>query len=104
LEHEGNSIFWYSIVYFKEEHSGLPTVLRSSGYRFFFFSNEGFEPAHVHVEQGGKYAKFGLGPVVLLRSVGFGSSELNRLRKMVEDHATFFKEKWDEHFGGKERA
>ncbi|MCK4624971.1 MAG: DUF4160 domain-containing protein [Phycisphaerae bacterium] len=29
----------------------MPTVLRKSGYRFFFFSLEGFEPPHIHVEK-----------------------------------------------------
>jgi len=30
----------------------MPTVLRIRGYRFFFFSDESREPAHVHVESG----------------------------------------------------
>jgi hypothetical protein len=30
----------------------MPTVLRIDGYRFFFFSNEGNEPVHIHVESG----------------------------------------------------
>jgi hypothetical protein len=30
----------------------VPTVLRVSGFRFFFYSMEGDEPAHIHVEQG----------------------------------------------------
>jgi hypothetical protein len=30
----------------------MPTVLVVEGFRFFFFSNEGFEPAHIHVEKG----------------------------------------------------
>lgn len=30
----------------------MPTVLRVDGYRFFFYSNEGNEPPHIHVESG----------------------------------------------------
>jgi hypothetical protein len=30
----------------------MPTVLRVKGYRFFFFSNEGAEPPHIHIEYG----------------------------------------------------
>ncbi len=30
----------------------MPTVLLINGYRFFFFSNEGNEPRHIHVEKG----------------------------------------------------
>ena len=82
----------------------MPTVLRSGGYRFFFFSNEGSESPHIHVEHGENYAKFGLGPVRLLRSVGFNSSELNELRGIIEGRERLFKEKWHEHFGGKKRS
>ena len=35
----------------------MPEVLRVRGYRFFFFSREGHEPRHVHVEQAERYAK-----------------------------------------------
>jgi len=30
----------------------MPTALRVDDYRFFFFSNEGNEPVHIHVESG----------------------------------------------------
>jgi hypothetical protein len=29
----------------------MPTILRKDGFRFFFFSREGTEPPHIHVEQ-----------------------------------------------------
>lgn len=48
--------------------SGMPTVLRVAGYRFFFFSNERREPAHIHVERAEAYAKFWLTPVSLAGS------------------------------------
>ena len=38
----------------------MPTVLRVDGYRFYFFSREGQEPPHIHVEQAERYAKFWL--------------------------------------------
>ncbi|WP_439481025.1 DUF4160 domain-containing protein [Cyclobacterium plantarum] len=41
----------------------MPTVLRIGPYRFFFFSNEGNEPPHIHVESGEGHAKFWLEPV-----------------------------------------
>jgi hypothetical protein len=36
------------------EDERVPTVLRVGPYRFFFYSNEGTEPPHVHVEAAGK--------------------------------------------------
>ncbi|MGI8565924.1 MAG: DUF4160 domain-containing protein [Pyrinomonadaceae bacterium] len=43
----------------------MPVALRVKGYRFFFFSLEGHESPHVHVEQAERYAKFWLNPVSL---------------------------------------
>ena len=38
----------------------MPTVLRWNGYRFYFFSNEGSEPPHIHVDKAGHTAKYWL--------------------------------------------
>ena len=35
----------------------MPTLLRWKGYRFFFYSADGWEPPHVHVAKDGKEAK-----------------------------------------------
>ena len=49
----------------------MPTVLRVSGARFFFYSLEGTEPPHIQVEQGDAVAKFWLDPVDHANSRGF---------------------------------
>jgi hypothetical protein len=46
----------------------MPTALKLMGFRFFFFSGEGLEPPHIHVEHGDKVAKFWLNPVELAES------------------------------------
>jgi hypothetical protein len=76
----------------------VPTILRIDGYRFFFFSNEGFEPPHAHVESAERYAKFWLRPVRLAHSKGFSASELNSLSSLVQANESFFLEKWNEYF------
>lgn len=76
----------------------MPTVLKLKGFRFFFFSMEGTEPAHIHVEHGDKVAKYWLTPVNLASSHGFRSHELRALRKMVDEHKNLFLEKWHEFF------
>lgn len=43
----------------------MPTVLRVGRYRFFFFSNEGSEPTHIHVKADADEAKFWLDPIRL---------------------------------------
>ena len=76
----------------------MPTVLRVGGFRFFFFSNEGNEPPHIHVEKAECYAKFWLVPVKLARSKGFWHRERTRLRKLVERNQALFMERWHEFF------
>jgi len=77
----------------------MPTILLTGGYRFFFFSNEGSEPRHVHVESGQGYAKLLLDPVEVLVSMGYNGSELTALRQLVKENAGLFKESWDAYFG-----
>ncbi len=76
----------------------MPTILRWRGCRFFFFSNEGSEPPHIHVESGDDYAKFWLEPVELDRSLGFNTALLRRLHWIVEENQSLFLERWHEHF------
>lgn len=38
---------------------------------FFFYSNEGSEPPHIHVQTAEKYAKFWLVPIQLADSFGY---------------------------------
>jgi len=77
----------------------MPTVLKVGKFRFFFFSNEGNEPMHIHVESDDKYAKFWLEPVQLAKSVGHSAKELNEIKKLVLDNVNVFKERWYEQFG-----
>jgi hypothetical protein len=76
----------------------MPTILQVSGFRFFFYSMEGSEPPHVHVEHGDKVAKFWLQPVSLAESHGFRTHEVNRLRALVIEHRLSFLESWNAHF------
>jgi hypothetical protein len=76
----------------------MPVALRVKGYRFFFFSLEGNEPPHIHVEQAEKFAKFWLNPVALVKSRGFRSGELSEILRIIEENRGALLEKWDEHF------
>lgn len=77
----------------------MPTVLSVEGYRFFFFSNEGTEPPHIHLERGDGYAKFWLEPVDIAEAKGLKNAELKRARLLVNQYRIQFLEKWHEHFG-----
>ena len=75
----------------------MPTVLRIKGYRFFFFSREGQEPPHIHVDAAERFAKFWLRPVSLARSRGFRSGELTEIGQLVAEHRDFLEERFNEH-------
>jgi hypothetical protein len=77
----------------------MPTVMNVSGYRFFFYSLEGAEPPHIHVERDRYAAKFWLNPVQFAGSRGFRSHELNRIRALVIEHRATFMEARHDHFG-----
>lgn len=77
----------------------MPTVLRISGYRFFFYSNENEEPRHIHVQRERMLAKFWLQPVALASSSGFAAHELKKLVGLVAEHQETFVEAWNEFFG-----
>ena len=77
----------------------MPTILRIGPHRFFFYSNEGNEPMHIHVESGNATAKFWLDPKVELgMSKGYNSKDLSFLIRVVREHEGLFKEKWNEFF------
>jgi hypothetical protein len=76
----------------------MPTVRRIGSVRFFFYSNEGVEPPHIHVEKGNALAKFWLDPVSLASSSRFRGHELRRLKRMVEKHRAELLEAWREFF------
>jgi hypothetical protein len=77
----------------------MPTVLLADGFRFFFFSNEGLEPPHIHVDKGDGLAKLWLSPPRFAYSEGFNPAEARRVRALVTKHEADFLRRWNEHFG-----
>lgn len=77
----------------------MPTVMRVGPYRFFFYSNEGNEPPHIHVAASGNECKFWLSPVALASNRGFSSRELNDIEAIVRAHAATMIGAWNAYFG-----
>jgi hypothetical protein len=77
----------------------MPTVLRIGPYRFFFYSNEGDEAAHVHIQRDRSLAKFWLAPVSLAASCGFRAHELRSLARLTADNQKPLMEAWNGFFG-----
>lgn len=76
----------------------MPAIVRIGPYRFFFFSNEGVEPPHVHVQRERSLAKFWLRPVALASASGFAAHEIRGLHRRVEMNRDDFEEAWHEFF------
>lgn len=76
----------------------MPTVARIGGFRFFFYSNEGGEPPHVHAQLEQKIAKFWLEPVALAATGRFSAFELRSIERIVVDNQVRFLEAWNEFF------
>lgn len=88
------SCYFCNLIFF----AGMPTILRLLGFRFFFYSNEGSEPPHVHIEKGDAEGKYWLEPVEEEYMDGFTKSEEKQVKKIIEEQQQNFKNDWDEHF------
>jgi hypothetical protein len=73
--------------------------MRIGPFRFFFYSADGVEPPHIHVEREAAIAKYWLSPVRLAKSGRFGSRELREVERMIVEHEPRLLEAWNEHFG-----
>lgn len=76
----------------------MPAVKFVGPYRLFFYSADGAEPVHIHVEREDKIAKYWLRPVRLACGGGYSGKELIRIQKIVEDEEEDLIEAWNEYF------
>ena len=76
-----------------------PTVLRTRGYRFYFFSRE--EPRmHIHVSGADGEAKFWLAPnLELAYNHNLKPRDLRAIEAIISEHFEEFVDAWRHHFG-----
>ena len=74
----------------------MPTVLRIGSYRFHFYSDEGKEPVHIHVETPDGECKFWLQPVRLAKNRGVSPISIRKIEKLVFENQLLFIEKYHE--------
>ena len=77
----------------------MPEVFRILGFVFFFYSNEGQEPIHIHVRKAGGFAKFWIEPVELDFSNGMKVNDIKKAEEIIVENLEIIKKKWDEVFG-----
>ena len=76
----------------------MPTVLRVGPFRFFFYSSDGGEPMHIHVEAGDNSAKLWLDPVRVARAGDFSERESRQVEQIVSEHIEKLVEAWHDYF------
>ncbi len=77
----------------------MPEVFRKEGFVFFFYANEGHEPAHVHVRKAGGFAKWWVEPVSLEWAQGMKPLELVRAEELINENLNQIRIKWHETHG-----
>ena len=75
----------------------MPTVLRISGFRFFFFSDE-HAPSHIHVEKGDGYMRVELENLKVTNKQKFTKSEEKKILNIIKEHQEELVGAWNEYF------
>jgi hypothetical protein len=76
----------------------MPTVLRVGPYRFFFYSGDGNEPPHIHIEHDAtspSSARSGSARA----EPGILTSGVSDISRLVNEHAQELLEAWNDYFG-----
>ena len=76
----------------------MPTVLRIGAWRFHFYSDEGTEPPHIHVDAGDGACKFWLTPVRLAKVQRITPFEIRRIEREVCARQVWLLEQWHAFF------
>jgi hypothetical protein len=76
----------------------MPSLLRWRGYRFFFYSADGWEPPQIHVVKDGKDAKIWLNDLNLAIHLGYSAKELNEIIRKTREQRDIFLEAWHDYF------
>ena len=89
---------WFVLAHQPSGRYGVPvpTVHREAGFVFYFYSEEGNEPPHVHVDKGDGTAKFWLDPVRLVWAESLKVSELRKAIRIVEREQANLLARWHE--------
>jgi hypothetical protein len=78
----------------------MPTILVQSGWRLFFYANEGSEPIHIHCRKGGMECKYwiNLDNFDIQEAYAYGLSPRDRkeIRRIVFEHIDYISEQWTE--------
>jgi hypothetical protein len=76
----------------------VPKVLEINGFTFFFYSQEGSEPPHIHVRKAERAAKFWLAPIRLQENHGFSPAQIRFINTTIRENHDLLLKAWNEFF------
>ena len=76
----------------------MPTAMKLGSYRVHFYSDEGREPVHIHVETPDGECIFWLDPIRLAGNKGVSPEVIRKIERIVFEYSTFLEEKFYEYF------
>ena len=81
----------------------MPTILYITGWRFFFYANEGNEPVHIHCKKGSMECKYWLNRedfgIEEAYSYGLGQNDKRAVKKIIFEYFEFIEQEWDRFMG-----
>lgn len=76
----------------------MPTIDNRNGFRFFFYSNEGSEPPHVHIIGHGGEAKIWLQTCEIAWFCNLSPAHLRWIKSYTKRNMVLYLERWNERF------
>ena len=80
----------------------MPTILMILGWRFFFYSNEGNEPIHIHAQKAEMECKFWLDvdnfEVKEDFSLNLNPQSKKEVKKIIYEHFDYIVSEWNRFF------
>lgn len=77
----------------------MPTILLIDGWRFFFYSNEGNEPIHIHCQKGDKECKYWLDrknfDIAEAYSYNLNRSDKRNVKKIIFEYFELIEKEWE---------
>ena len=79
----------------------MPTVIFLFGWRYFFYSDEGSEPLHIHCEKGEKEAKFWLDvktrAITLAFAHNMSAKDMRDVKRVIGQYFDELLKAWKNH-------
>ena len=83
----------------------MPTILLIMGWRFFFYSNEGNEPIHIHCQKGDKECKYWIDKenfdIYEAYSYNMNTKDKRDVKKIIFEYFEYIETEWDKFQEGK---